>query len=83
MNVSRGKVVLKETSAGIPDLIVVVEDVHAVRWAEANGADLVGLQVRRPSPGRHLPLVDPDTKGVQPVTALAVSGRRAPAHPAG
>jgi hypothetical protein len=50
MNVLRGKVVLKETSAGIPDLIVVVEDVHAVRWAEANGAGLAGLQVRRPTP---------------------------------
>ena len=50
MNVLRGKVVLKETSAGIPDLIVVVEDVHAVRWAEANGADLARLRVRRPSP---------------------------------
>jgi diaminopimelate epimerase len=49
MNVLRGKVVLKETSAGIPHLIVVVEDVHAARWAEANGADLAGLQVRRPS----------------------------------
>jgi hypothetical protein len=47
MNVLRGKVVLKETSAGI---IVVVEDVHAVRWAEANGAGLAGLQVRRPTP---------------------------------
>jgi hypothetical protein len=48
-------------------------------------------QRRRPSrpagaqadPGRHLPLIDPDTKGGQPVTALAVSGRGAPAHPAG
>ena len=49
MNVLRGKVVLKETSVGIPDLIV-VEDVHAVRWAKANGADLAGLQVRRPTP---------------------------------
>lgn len=50
MNALRGKVVLKETSVGIPDLIVVVEDVHAVRWAEANGAGLAGLQVRRPTP---------------------------------
>ena len=50
MNVLRGKVVLKETSADIPNLIVVAQDVHAVRWAKANGADLVGLQVRRPTP---------------------------------
>jgi hypothetical protein len=50
MNVLRGKVVLKETSAGIPDLIVVAEDVHAVRWAKANGADLASLHVRRPTP---------------------------------
>ena len=52
MNVLRGKVVLKETSAGIIIIIiiVVVEDVHAVRWAEANGAGLAGLQVRRPTP---------------------------------
>ena len=49
MNVLRGKVVLKETSAGIPDLIV-AEDVHAVRWAKANGADLADLHVRRPTP---------------------------------
>jgi len=54
MNVLRGKVVLKETSVGIPDLIVVGEDVHALRWAKADGAD---LQVRRPAPGRHLPLM--------------------------
>ena len=57
MNVLRGKVVLKETSVGIPDLIVVGEDVHALRWAKADGADLADLQVRRPAPGRHLPLM--------------------------
>jgi len=49
MNVLRGKMVLKETSVGIPELIVVVEDVHAVRWAKANGADLAGPQVGRPT----------------------------------
>jgi hypothetical protein len=50
MNVLRGKMVLKETSVGIPELIAVVEDVHAVRWAKANGADLAGPQVGRPTP---------------------------------
>ena len=61
MNVLRGKVVLKETSAGIPDLIVVVEDVHAVRWAKANGADLSRPAGAQADPGRDLPLIDSDT----------------------
>ena len=50
MNVLRGKVVLKETSADIPNLIVVAQDVHAVRWAKANGADLAGLQGAQADP---------------------------------
>ena len=49
MNVLRGEMVLEETSVGIPELIVVVEDVHAVRWAKANGADQPA-QVGRPTP---------------------------------